>query len=235
MMDGMPEARVLVADDESAILDLLCASLRHAGFEVVPAVDGSSALQQALATRPDALILDVMMPGLDGFEVVRRLRAEGLTAPVLFLTARDATHDKVIGLDAGGDDYVTKPFSLDEILARVRALLRRSGRAAVPSATPLLRAADLELDPDRHEVRRAGHPVELTPTEFNLLRLFMENPNRVLTKQVILDRVWQYAFTGDAAIVESYMSYLRRKLTTAPGQPRLLETVRGVGYVLKVP
>lgn len=234
MMDGMAQARVLVADDEATILDVLCASLRHAGFDVVPAGDGPAALQKALATQPNALILDVMMPGFDGFEVVRRLRAEGLTAPVLCLTARDGTQDKVTGLDAGGDDYVTKPFSLDEVLARVRAMLRRAGQVSSAPVTAPLAVADLELDPDRHEVRRAGRPVELTPTEFNLLRLFMENPNRVLTKQVILDRVWQYAFTGDATIVESYMSYLRRKLAD-DAEPRLLHTVRGVGYVLKVP
>lgn len=233
MMDGMPQSeRLLVADDEPSILDLLCASLRHAGFDVTAASDGEQALDLALATRPDALILDVMMPGYDGFEVVRLLRAQGLGAPVLFLTARDGTQDKVAGLDVGGDDYVTKPFSLDEVQARVRAMLRRSHRDA-PATSPALRVADLELDPDRHEVRRAGTLIELTPTEFNLLRLFMQNPERVLTKQVILDRVWDYAFTGDAAIVESYMSYLRRKVDSAG--PRLLHTVRGVGYVLKAP
>lgn len=233
MMIGMPEARLLVADDERTILDLLCASLRHAGFEVLAANDGREALSLARSGRPDVLILDVMMPGYDGFEVVSRLRDEGLDAPVLFLTARDATEDKVRGLTVGGDDYVTKPFSLDEVLARIRALLRRSGHGRGGRSETALRVADLELDEDRHEVRRAGELVDLTPTEFNLLRLFMQNPNRVLSKGVILDRVWDYSFDGEASIVESYMSYLRRKVDT--GQPRLLHTVRGVGYVLKVP
>ncbi|HQR79379.1 MAG TPA: response regulator transcription factor [Actinomycetota bacterium] len=232
-MVGMPEARLLVADDERTILDLLCASLRHAGFDVVPANDGREALELARSYKPDVLILDVMMPGYDGFEVVSRLRDEGLEAPVLFLTARDATEDKVRGLTVGGDDYVTKPFSLDEVLARIRALLRRTGRGPGPRGTPCLHIADLELDEDRHEVRRAGELVDLTPTEFKLLRLFMQNPNRVLSKSVILDRVWDYSFDGEASIVESYMSYLRRKVDI--GQPRLLHTLRGVGYVLKVP
>ena len=174
-----------------------------------------------------------MMPGHDGFEVVSTLRGEGLNAPVLFLTARDATADKVRGLTVGGDDYVTKPFSLDEVHARVRALLRRSGMGTVTRPSATLHVADLELDDDRHEVRRAGHVVDLTPTEFNLLRLFMQNPNRVLSKSVILDRVWDYAFEGDGAIVESYVSYLRRKVDLT--QPRLIHTVRGVGYVLRVP
>lgn len=232
MMSGMPEARLLVADDERTILDLLCASLRHAGFEVFGAGDGEEALRLAQQEHPDLLILDVMMPGLDGFDVVSTLRAQGDQSPVLFLTARDTTEDKVTGLNAGGDDYVTKPFSLDEVLARIRALLRRTGHAAAP-VDRVLRVAGLELDPDRHEVHRAGHLIELTPTEFNLLRLFMENPNVVLSKTVILQRVWDYAFDGEASIVESYMSYLRRKVDA--GEPRLLHTVRGVGYVLKVP
>lgn len=233
MMERMPEARLLVADDEPTILDLLCTSLRHVGFHVVAARDGDQSLSLARQQRPDVLILDVMMPGHDGFEVVSTLRGEGLNAPVLFLTARDATADKVRGLTVGGDDYVTKPFSLDEVHARVRALLRRSGMGTVTRPSATLHVADLELDDDRHEVRRAGHVVDLTPTEFNLLRLFMQNPNRVLSKSVILDRVWDYAFEGDGAIVESYVSYLRRKVDLT--QPRLIHTVRGVGYVLKVP
>lgn len=231
-MDGMPEARLLVADDERTILDLLCASLRHSGFEVAGANDGREALDLARAHDFDLMILDVMMPGYDGFDVVSRLRAEGHSTPVLFLTARDATEDKVLGLNYGGDDYVTKPFSLDEVLARIRALLRRSGHVTT-RIDDTLRVADVELDPQRHEVRRAGQVVELTPTEFNLLQLFMENPNLVLSKSVILDRVWNYSFDGEASIVESYMSYLRRKIDTH--EPRLLHTVRGVGYVLKVP
>ncbi len=232
MMDPMPEATLLVADDERTILDLLCASLRHAGFDVIAADDGREALQLARTQRPDALILDVMMPGCDGFEVVSQLRSEGIEAPVLFLTARDDTRDKVRGLTVGGDDYVTKPFSLDEVLARIRAILRRSRRAPAGPSN-ILELADLRLDEDRHEVYRGHTRIDLTPTEFNLLRLFMQNPNRVLSKSVILDRVWDYAFDGEAAIVESYISYLRRKIDSEG--PRLLHTVRGVGYVLKVP
>lgn len=232
MMDPMPEAKLLVAEDERTILDLLCASLRHAGFEVVAANDGREALHLARTQRPDALILDVMMPGYDGFEVVSQLRDEGVEAPVLFLTARDTTRDKIRGLTVGGDDYVTKPFSLDEVLARIRAILRRSARGPA-TASNVLRVADLTLDEDRHEVRRGDNAIDLTPTEFNLLRLFMQNPNRVLSKSVILDRVWDYSFDGEASIVESYVSYLRRKID-ADG-PRLLHTVRGVGYVLKAP
>jgi len=232
MMGGMPEARLLVAEDERTILQLLCASLRHAGFDVVAANDGREALALARSTRPDMLIVDVMMPGYDGLEVVSRLRAEGLKAPVLFLTARDATEDVVRGLAAGADDYVTKPFSLDEVLARIRAHLRRSGYSN-PGLDETLRVADLELDVVRHEVRRAGQLIELTPTEFNLLQLFMENPNRVLSRSVILDRVWDYTFDGESSIIESYVSYLRRKVDA--NGPRLLHTVRGVGYVLRVP
>jgi two-component system OmpR family response regulator len=231
-MDPMPEATLLVADDERTILDLLCASLRHAGFDVIAAGDGREALRLARAQRPDALILDIMMPGYDGFEVVSHLRCEGIEAPVLFLTARDDTKDKVRGLTVGGDDYVTKPFSLDEVIARIRAILRRSKRTPAGTAS-ILELADLRLDENRHEVHRGGIQIALTPTEFNLLRLFMQNPHRVLSKSVILDRVWDYAFDGDASIVESYVSYLRRKIDSSG--PRLLHTVRGVGYVLKVP
>lgn len=224
--------RLLIADDEQTILDLLAASLRFAGFDITTAADGREALTKARKERPDAMVLDVMMPGIDGFDLVRRLRAEGHEAPVLFLTARDATEDKVRGLTVGGDDYVTKPFSLEEVIARLEALLRRAGKgsAAQPS---LLAVADIEMDEDRHEVRKAGHPVELTPTEFNLLRLFLANPDRVLSKDTILDRVWQYDFDGESGIVESYVSYLRRKVDTT--EPRLLHTVRGFGYVLRTP
>jgi two-component system OmpR family response regulator len=224
--------RLLIADDEQTILDLLAASLRFAGFDVSTAADGRQALAKARKERPDAMVLDVMMPGLDGFDLVRRLRAEGHEAPVLFLTARDATEDKVRGLTVGGDDYVTKPFSLEEVIARLEALLRRAGKRAstLPSQ---LSVADIEMDEDRHEVRKAGQPIELTPTEFNLLRLFLANPDRVLSKDTILDRVWQYDFEGESGIVESYVSYLRRKVDTT--QPRLLHTVRGFGYVLRTP
>ena len=225
-------ARLLVADDEPTILELLSASLRYAGFDVVTAADGNEALTMARAQRPDALVLDVMMPGLDGFEVVRRLRNEGSTAPVLFLTARDSTEDKVRGLTVGGDDYVTKPFSLEEVIARIRALLRRAG-TLTPAPSTMLSVGDIDMDEDRHEVLKAGEPVNLSPTEYNLLRLFMRNPDRVLSKAVILDQVWDYDFGGDASIVESYVSYLRRKVDTS--EPRMIQTVRGVGYSLRPP
>ncbi|HEX8004169.1 MAG TPA: response regulator transcription factor [Mycobacteriales bacterium] len=228
----MSEARLLVVDDEPNIRELLSASLRYAGFEVATAADGQQALTAARASRPDLLVLDVMMPGVDGFEVVRRLRAEGVRCPVLFLTARDSTEDKVTGLTLGGDDYVTKPFSLEEVVARIRAILRRNGAAA--AATPArLTFADLELDDDTHEVWKAGELVPLSPTEFKLLRYFMQNAGRVLSKAQILDHVWHYDFGGEANVVESYVSYLRRKVDTT--EPRLLHTLRGVGYVLRTP
>jgi len=225
------KGRLLIADDEQTILELLAASLRFAGFVVTTASNGRDALRMARDEPPDALVLDVMMPGLDGFEVVRKLRADGHDAPVLFLTARDATEDKVRGLTVGGDDYVTKPFSLEEVIARLEALLRRAGSRAVPDGGSTLRFEDLELDEDRHLVHRGGELIDLTPTEFNLLRLFITNPNRVLSKATILDRVWDYDFDGDAAIVESYMSYLRRKIDRT--EPQLLHTVRGFGYVMR--
>jgi two-component system OmpR family response regulator len=181
---------------------------------------------------PDLVVLDVMMPGLDGFEVVRRMRQDGLMAPVLFLTARDAVEDRITGLTLGADDYVTKPFSLGEVLARIRAILRRAGLAA-GAGTERLVFADIELDEDAHEVFKAGEPVELSPTEFKLLRYLMANPGRVLSKAQILDHVWHYDFGGEATVVESYISYLRRKVDTT--DPRLLHTVRGVGYVLRLP
>jgi two-component system OmpR family response regulator len=227
-----PEARLLVVDDEPNIVELLSASLRFSGFEVHTATDGHQALRQAAALAPDLVVLDVMMPGLDGFEVVRRMRQDGVHAPVLFLTARDAVEDRVTGLTLGADDYVTKPFSLEEVLARIRAILRRAGLAA-EAGTERLVFADIELDEDGHEVFKAGRPVDLSPTEFKLLRYLMANPGRVLSKAQILDHVWHYDFGGEATVVESYVSYLRRKVDTS--QPRLLHTVRGVGYVLRVP
>ena len=227
-----PEARLLVVDDEPNILELLAASLRFAGFEVATATDGRRAVDVVRTFRPDLLVLDVMMPGMDGFALVRRLRETGNRAPVLFLTARDATEDKITGLTVGGDDYVTKPFSLDEVIARIRAVLRRtSGRES--AASTQLRLADLELDEDSHEVRKAGELVALSPTEFKLLRYFLTNPGRVLSKAQILDHVWNYDFGGEANVVESYVSYLRRKVDTT--EPRLLHTLRGVGYVLRLP
>jgi len=227
----MPEARLLVVDDEPNIVELLSASLRFAGFEVETAAGGLEAVETARTYRPDLLVLDVMMPGLDGFGVVRRLRQEGVRTPVVFLTAKDATEDKVTGLTLGGDDYVTKPFSLEEVVARIRAVLRRV--SASPHAATKLTFADIELDEDTHEVWKDGALVPLSPTEFKLLRYFMQNTGRVLSKAQILDHVWNYDFGGEANVVESYVSYLRRKIDTT--EPRLLHTLRGVGYVLRMP
>jgi two-component system, OmpR family, response regulator len=226
------EARLLVVDDEPNIVELLSASLRYAGFDVATATSGAEALDVARRFRPDLLVLDVMMPGMDGFSLVRRLRGDGVRSPVLFLTARDSTEDKITGLTLGGDDYVTKPFSLEEVIARIRAVLRRAG-ASGAAGTARLSFADIELDDDSHEVRRAGRLVELSPTEFKLLRYFLQNPGRVLSKPQILDHVWHYDFGGERNVVESYVSYLRRKVDTT--EPHLIHTVRGVGYVLRIP
>jgi len=225
-----PEARLVVVDDEPNIRELLSASLRFAGFHVDTAASGAEAVQVVEKSQPDLVVLDVMMPGMDGFEVVRRLRSAGRAMPIMFLTARDATEDKVTGLTLGGDDYVTKPFSLEELLARIRAVLRRA-RDGAESRSPRLRVADLDLDDDSHEVWRAGEPVHLSPTEFKLLRFLMANTGRVLSKAQILDHVWNYDFNGESAIVESYVSYLRRKVDAV--EPRLIHTVRGVGYVVR--
>ena len=226
-----PEAKLLVVDDEPNIRELLSTSLRFAGVEVIAAANGREALAAAEEHNPDLAVLDVMLPDMDGFTVTRRLRAAGRHFPVLFLTARDDTEDKVTGLTVGGDDYVTKPFSLDEVVARIRAVLRRTQPMEDDDA--VLRVADLELDDDAHEVRRAGKTVELSPTEFKLLRYLMLNPNRVLSKAQILDHVWEYDFNGDASIVESYISYLRRKVDIDSSLPALIQTKRGVGYVLR--
>ncbi|WP_291753057.1 response regulator transcription factor [Cellulomonas sp. 73-92] len=236
MVSTMPEARLLVVDDEPNIRELLATSLRFAGFEVHAAADGHSALKLAKDVEPDLVVLDVMLPDLDGFAVTRRLRERGQFVPVLFLTARDDTADKVQGLTGGGDDYVTKPFSLEEVVARIRAVLRRTHH--VEDDSSVLRYSDLELDDDSHEVRRAGQQVELSPTEFKLLRYLMLNAGRVLSKSQILDHVWQYDWGGDANIVESYISYLRRKIDSidnAEGRrlPPLIHTKRGVGYLLR--
>jgi two-component system OmpR family response regulator len=228
----LPEARLLVVDDEPYIADLLATGLRFVGFEVRTAGAGMEALTAVRDWRPDALVLDVMLPDLDGFEVTRRLRAEGRQVPVLFLTARDATEDKISGLTIGGDDYVTKPFSLEEVIARVRAVLRR--QSAEPVDDGRLRYADLVLDEDAHEVTRGDHVLELTPTEFALLRYLMINAGRVVSKTQILDHVWSYDFGGDGGVVESYVSYLRRKVD-APFDVALIRTVRGVGYTLREP
>ena len=232
MTTATPEARLLVVDDEPNIVDLLATSLRFAGFEVATARNGSEALRVAPEFRPDLLVLDVMMPGIDGFSVVRRLRQDGMSVPVVFLTARDATEDKVTGLTLGGDDYVTKPFSLEEVVARIRAVLRRFRANEQPPSTRLT-FADIEMDEDTHEVWKAGGLVPLSPTEFKLLRYFLQNAGRVLSKAQILDHVWHYDFNGDANVVESYVSYLRRKVDNS--EPRLLHTLRGVGYVLRQP
>ena len=230
---AVPEARLLVVEDEPNIRELLSTSLRFAGFEVVTAADGATALKLAETERPDLVVLDVMLPDMDGFAVTRRLRDQGRHMPVVFLTARDGTDDKVTGLTVGGDDYVTKPFSLEEVVARIRAVLRRTGGSNGSDVGRLV-FADLELDEDSHEVRRAGRTIDLSPTEFKLLRYLMLNPNRVLSKAQILDHVWDYDFRGESGIVESYISYLRRKVDADASAP-LIHTRRGVGYVLRLP
>lgn len=231
MTASQTEAKLLVVEDDPNILELLSASLRFAGFDVTTATSGSAALNAARERRPDLVVLDVMLPDLDGFEVIRMMREAGTRTPVVFLTARDATDDKIRGLTLGGDDYVTKPFSLEELTARIRAVLRRTSNGN--QVTSRLTFADLELDEETHEVYRAGRRVQLSPTEFKLLRYLMLNANRVLSKAQILDHVWNYDFRGDDNIVESYISYLRRKVDNT--QPRLIHTLRGVGYVLRKP
>ncbi|HLS75619.1 MAG TPA: response regulator transcription factor [Nocardia sp.] len=228
-----PEARVLVVDDEPMIVELLSVSLRFQGFEVETAADGARALDRARAFRPDALIVDVMMPGMDGFGLLPRLRADGIDAPVLFLTARDDVQDKVAGLTLGADDYITKPFSLEEVVARLRVVLRRAGHDTRARASSRITFADIELDDDTHEVWKAGEPVALSPTEFTLLRYFMVNAGTVLSKPRILDHVWRYDFGGEVGVVETYVSYLRKKIDN--GEPRLIHTLRGVGYVMRAP
>ena len=231
MSNQNPEKRtVLVVDDEEYIRDLVRTALSFSGFAVAVAGDGVTALNDIQRLHPDLVILDVNMPGFDGFEVVRRLRDAGDHTPVIFLTARDSAEDKLSGFTKGGDDYVTKPFSLEELVARVEAVLRRTAPAE-PEAVAALVFADLEMDEKAHRVQRSGQPLDLAPTEFNLLRYFMLNPERVLSKQQILDHVWHYDFEGDPNVVETYVSYLRKK-TEAVG-PRLIHTVRGFGYVLR--
>jgi two-component system, OmpR family, response regulator len=223
--------RVLVVDDEPSIVDAVATSLRYEGFEVDEATTGRAALASAQERSPDLIVLDVMLPDLDGLEVTRRLRADGIRVPILFLTARDAIEDKVSGLTVGGDDYVTKPFSLAEVVARVRAILRRAGVEG--DGDGRLRFADVEMDEESHEVWRAGAAIQLTATEFSLLRFFLLNPRRVLSKSQILDHVWHYDFGGDRNVVETYVSYLRKKLDAAG--PPLIQTIRLVGYALKEP
>ena len=225
-----PGPRVLVVDDEPNITELVAMALRYEGFNVETAASGRAALAAAARFTPDLVVLDVMLPDIDGLEVLRRLLAQGRRVPVIFLTARDATEDKVRGLTVGGDDYVTKPFSIDELVARIRAVLRRNGGVQDGSRLVL---ADLELDDDAHEVRRAGEVIDLTPTEYRLLRYLLINAGRVLTRTQILDHVWDYDFGGDASVLETYVSYLRRKVDRY--DPPLIHTVRGVGYVLRPP
>ncbi|MCK8613208.1 response regulator transcription factor [Gordonia sp. C13] len=226
-------AKVLVVDDEENIRQLLSVSLKFQGYDVDTAADGPAAIDRCRRSKPDILILDVMMPGMDGFGLLRRLRADGVEAPALFLSARDSVEDKVNGLTIGGDDYVTKPFSLEEVVARLQVLLRRSGFDEEQQASSRITFADIELDDETHEVFKAGKPVQLSPTEFTLLRYFMVNAGTVLSKPRILDHVWNYDFGGEVNVVESYVSYLRRKLDN--GEKRLIHTLRGVGYVMREP
>ena len=227
--DGTP-IRILTVDDEPSLIELLSMAMRYEGWEVHTASTGTDAVRVAREAQPDALVLDMMLPDFDGLEVMRRIRAEQPDVPVIFLTARDGVSDRVAGLTAGGDDYVTKPFSLEEVIARLRGLLRRSGATSVRPDTQLV-VGDLVLDEDSHEVTRAGAPVKLTATEFELLRFLMRNPKRVLSKAQILDRVWNYDFGGQANVVELYISYLRKKID-ADREP-MIHTMRGAGYVLR--
>jgi two-component system OmpR family response regulator len=225
--------RILVVDDEPNINDLISTSLKFSGFEVRSAMNGAQALTIAEEFKPHALVLDVMMPGMSGFQVCEKLRKDGLKVGVLFLTAKDSTDDKVTGLTIGGDDYMVKPFSLEELIARVRAILRRTGDIEIDIDDELIRFADLELNEATHEVSRGGKLIELSPTEFTLLRYLLINADRVVSKAQILDHVWQYDFRGDAGIVETYISYLRKKIDIQ--EPQLIHTVRGVGYRLRLP
>ncbi|MFW5472820.1 response regulator transcription factor [Knoellia sp. CPCC 206450] len=227
--DGSP-VRVLVVDDESNLTELLSMALRYEGWEVRAAGTGLKAVKAAREFQPDAVVLDMMLPDFDGLEVLRRMRADNDAVPVLFLTAKDAVEDRVAGLTAGGDDYVTKPFSLEEVVARLRALMRRTTVVAEDSSS-LLVVGDLTMDEDSHEVTRGGVEIALTATEFELLRYLMRNPKRVLSKAQILDRVWNYDFGGQANVVELYISYLRKKIDA--GRDPMIHTMRGVGYVLK--
>jgi two-component system OmpR family response regulator len=228
--EAMTGPKILVVDDEPNIRDLLTTSLRFAGFAVRAVGNGAAAISAVLAEEPDLIVLDVMLPDMNGFSVTKRLRSSGYTSPILFLTAKDDTQDKIMGLTVGGDDYVTKPFSLDEIVARIKAILRRTMQE---DDEILIRAGEISMDQDTHEVRVGDHVLELSPTEFKLLRYMMLNPNRVLSKAQILDHVWEYDFNGDAGIVESYISYLRRKIDPVASEP-LIQTKRGFGYMLKI-
>jgi two-component system OmpR family response regulator len=230
-MSTAPEHRILVVDDEPNIVDVVSMALRFQGFEVAAAGTGQEALDQVTAFRPHLMVLDVMLPDMEGFDVAEKLRARRVDVPIVFLTARDATPDKVRGLTTGGDDYVTKPFSLEELVARIRTILRRTGQ--VEAESPVLRFEDLEMDEDTREVTRAGVPIELTATEYRLLRYFLLNPRRVLSRAQLLDNVWEYDFGGDGRVLETYVSYLRKKVD-AHGRP-LIHTARGIGYALRLP
>ena len=228
--DGSP-IRAVVVDDEDSLTDLLSMALRYEGWDVRIAADGAAALSITREFHPDVIVLDVMLPDIDGMQVLTRLRADGIQTPVLFLTAKDALDDRVAGLTIGGDDYVTKPFSLEELVARLRGLIRRAALTSTGAADSFIQVGDLTLDEDSYEVTRGGTPVELTATEFELLRFLMRNPRRVLSKIQILDRVWSYDFGGKSSVVEIYISYLRKKIDA--GHEAMIHTVRGVGYVLK--
>ncbi|MFV0451042.1 MAG: response regulator transcription factor [Propioniciclava sp.] len=227
--DGTP-IRVLTVDDEASLTELLSMAMRYEGWDVTTADSGLTAVQAAREVRPDAIVLDMMLPDFDGLDVMRRIRTEQPDVPVIFLTARDGVDDRIHGLTAGGDDYVTKPFSLEELIARLRGLLRRTGATTTQPASQLV-VGDLMLDEDSHEVTRAGEEISLTATEFELLRYLMRNPRRVLSKAQILDRVWNYDFGGQANVVELYVSYLRKKVDA--GRAPMIHTLRGAGYVLK--
>ena len=227
--DGTP-IRILTVDDEPSLIELLSMAMRYEGWEVHTATSGTEAVRVARECQPDALVLDMMLPDFDGLEVMRRIRTEQPDVPVIFLTARDGVNDRIAGLTAGGDDYVTKPFSLEEVIARLRGLLRRSGATTARPDTQIV-VGDLILDEDSHEVTRAGTPIHLTATEFELLRFLMRNPKRVLSKAQILDRVWNYDFGGQANVVELYISYLRKKIDV--DREPMIHTMRGAGYVLR--
>ncbi len=227
----MENLKVLVVDDEPNIRDLLSASLRFQGHQVLTAANGNEAINKIVDNQPDIVLLDVMLPDISGFGVTKKIRSLGIEVPILFLTARDDTEDKVTGLTVGGDDYVTKPFSLDEIIARISAIMRRTGKDSTLSSIVV---GELTINEEAHEVTVSGNPVELSPTEYQLLRYLATNPNRVLTKAQILDHVWEYDFNGEMGIVESYVSYLRKKLDPLSKEP-LIVTKRGVGYMLRGP
>lgn len=230
MLDAMAATRLLLVDDEDNLRSMLDAALRHSGFDVHPVANGRDAIAAVPTVQPDLIVLDVMLPDLDGFDVCKRLRSSGDRTPVLFLTARDATEDKVRGLTLGGDDYLVKPFSLEELVARITAVLRRAG---LDPALEELRCDDLAMDDEAHLVTKGGQEVNLSPTEYNLLRYLLVNKGRVVSKAQILDHVWDYDFGGDGGVVETYVGYLRRKLDTST--PRLIQTIRGVGYTLRSP